>query len=393
MMDGGFAWTIPLIQASFGVLFLAAHRAGAGREARLWGIGFLLSALAFSVPALEPVLPIRLVAVSADTLFAVSFYLYAGAIHARFGGPPVRAARRTLLAVAIAAPAVGVFVLGSLEAELAASDLTCALQLAFALALIPRWPSRWVDRGLVVASWVVVIENLGRAASIPLTVADAVPSEFLDTDYSYLMYANAMLTGLAFSVLALVAATTDIISGFRRDAFADPLTGLLNRRGLETVAGIGRTDRSDAILSFDLDHFKQVNDAFGHDVGDRVLLAVADLVRSVVPVDASCARVGGEEFVVYLPGRSLAQAHGLASRLRAAMMRHDWPSVGIDWPQSASYGLSARIGGRDTLAEAMRSADLRLYEAKRAGRDVVRGYVRDPDQADEGSHAAALPCH
>ncbi|MBB3997144.1 GGDEF domain-containing protein [Aureimonas pseudogalii] len=372
-MGDGFAWTIPLIQMGFGVLFLAAHRAGGAREARAWGIGFCLTAGAFAVPALEPVVPIEGIAVAADVLFAVSFFHYADAIRLRYGGPPLRRARIVLLALSIAAPVSGVLVLQSLQAELLASDVTCAGQLALALVLVPAWPRAWIDRAMIAVSWVTVLDNLMRTASIPLTAFGATFSSFLATDYGYLMQASAMLTGFTFALLALVAVTTDMLVRYRLDAETDPLTGLLNRRGLEAEAATPSANGRVSVVSCDLDHFKRVNDTWGHEAGDRVLVAFARLIRAVLPPQGVAARVGGEEFVLYLPNQTADGARSVAAALRSAMAAHDWTPTGIEGRQAASFGLATGLRPAETLQDLVQRADANLYEAKRCGRDQIKG--------------------
>ncbi|MBB3951847.1 diguanylate cyclase [Aureimonas jatrophae] len=322
-------------------------------------------------------LPIEIVAVSADTLFALAFYHYASALLVRFGGPVVSWLRLVLLVISIAAPAIGVLWIGTLQAELIASDVTCSLQLALALVLIPLWPKSGINRAIVALSWFNIVDNLIRTASIPFTTGGTSFDTFLGSEYGYLMQATAMVTGFAFAILALASIMSDVVAAHRRDALIDPLTGLLNRRGLEVTAGPGQAGRPDSVISVDLDHFKRVNDTYGHEVGDRVLVAFADLIHRTLPRGCAGARVGGEEFVVWLPGRTMSQAEMIAVRLRASMAAHDWTEEGIDERQTASFGLGLRLGeGADeTLAAAIRRADIRLYEAKRTGRDRIRGQV------------------
>lgn len=381
-MGDSFAWTIPLIQAGFGVLFLVARRAGAAAEAGWWGVAYLLTAGAFLVPLAGPMLPDEAIAVTADTLFAAAFYAYGGALLARYGGPGsprlLPRLRLALLAVSVVAPAVGVLGVRELWAELVASDVTCSLEIGLPLLLVPLWPRGGIDRGLVGLSWLVVLDNLVRTASVPLTAAGATISTFVGTEYDYLMQATAMVEGFAFASLALVAVVSDVVAGHRRDALVDPLTGLLNRRGLDALAGAGAgglpVGRVDGVVSCDLDHFKHVNDSLGHEAGDRVLAAFAELVRHGLPAGGLAARTGGEEFVLLLPGHSLAAAQAVAAGLRAAMAGFDWSSTGIAGPQTASFGVAVRVGrDRETLADAIARADARLYEAKRAGRDRIAG--------------------
>lgn len=372
-MIPGFAWTIPLIQFGFGILFFAARRAGAAAEAGSWARGFLSSAGAFAVPAFEPVAPIQLIAVTADVLFAVAFYHFAEAIQIRFGGPRLARAKYAILAVSIAAPVCGVLVVESLTAELVASDVTCAMQLALALMLIPFWPRAGIDRAMIALSWVVVADNLMRTASLPLTAAGASFSSFLATSYGYLMQVSATLTGFTFAILALFAVMTELLEHHRRIAEVDPLKGLLNRRGLEALVSRGKPAAMDSVVSCDLDHFKHVNDTWGHEVGDRVLAAFGNLMRGVLPPLAGGARIGGEEFVVYLPADAVMDASAIAARLQAAMTAYDWTATGRTGRQSASFGLAVRGSSSRTLMDLVGEADQNLYKAKKLGRDRIFG--------------------
>ncbi|WP_152047197.1 GGDEF domain-containing protein [Aureimonas psammosilenae] len=374
-MGESFAWTIPLIHFGFGVLFLAANRAGAAREARLWGIGFLLSGAAFALPMAEALVPVEAVAVSADILFALSFYFFSGALLARYVKPRLIGPRLALLGFAVAASLAAVLVIGSLAVELVLSDVTCAAQLILAL-VVARWPRPWLDRVLVLLSWLVVIENLVRTASIPVTAAGATFSTFSQTVYGYVMLASGIVGGIAFASCALIAVMTDVIANHRRDALIDPLTGLFNRRGLDAVAAQGRAERTDGIVICDLDRFKRVNDTWGHAVGDRVLVALSDLIRAALPPGSVAARTGGEEFVLYLPGYDLARTRMVAERLRDAMSVFEWSRTGIEGRQTASFGLAVRTSRQsDEFESALRRADIHLYEAKRRGRDQIQGFA------------------
>ncbi|WP_182086469.1 GGDEF domain-containing protein [Aureimonas sp. ME7] len=371
-MGEDFAWTIPLIHGAFGFLFLCARRAGAPVEARFWGLGFILSGAAFAVPALLPVLPVPLVAFAADTLFATAFFCFGEALVARYGVRQFARARLAFLFAVIAASAIAVLWLDSLPLELLFSDIGCAGQVAFALLLVRVWPPTPADRAVIAVSWLVVVDNLVRTAIAPLTAPGGTLASFADTDYAYLMQASAFLTGLAFAIAALLAIATDMLAGYRRDADADPLTGLLNRRGLQSaVARIGG-EPGDGLVSCDLDHFKAVNDTFGHDAGDRVLIAFADLIRQVLPPGALAGRPGGEEFVLYVPGRLGLGAERVAIDLRNAMAAHDWSREGLSASQTASFGVAVRQLEDAGIADLARRADACLYEAKRCGRDQIR---------------------
>jgi diguanylate cyclase (GGDEF)-like protein len=158
----------------------------------------------------------------------------------------------------------------------------------------------------------------------------------------------------------------------REQAERDWLTGLFNRRYLAGV--LERVDGAAAsaplsVAALDLDHFKSINDRFGHEVGDRVLARAARLLEAAVRGSDVVARTGGEEFVVVMPDTAEADAIACAERLRTAIAGERWEAIAPGLAITASIGVvSARATGADEL---VRLADRRLYAAKQAGRNRV----------------------
>jgi diguanylate cyclase (GGDEF)-like protein len=159
--------------------------------------------------------------------------------------------------------------------------------------------------------------------------------------------------------------------GERLQALAerDVLIGLYNRRAgerfLSTLLAHARDDA--ALVLFDIDHFKRINDRFGHPVGDAVLIEVGRRCAARLGRDDIFARWGGEEFLVVLPGLSPAEGVALAGRLRAAIASAPIAPAGT---VTASFGVTSVRAG-DTLAQVVQRADEALYRAKANGRDRV----------------------
>jgi two-component system cell cycle response regulator len=156
-------------------------------------------------------------------------------------------------------------------------------------------------------------------------------------------------------------------------ALIDPLTGLYNQRYLmRHLRGLleGGQNREVAVLMIDVDHFKSVNDEFGHATGDQALRAVADVLRGNTRVFDSLARYGGEEFVVVMPGTGAADAALAAERLRSAVEATPctWAS-GKPSRLTVSIGVACRAQHPGTPEALLHAADLALYAAKRAGRN------------------------
>ena len=159
--------------------------------------------------------------------------------------------------------------------------------------------------------------------------------------------------------------------------FEDPLTGLSNRRFILTqlagaVSGARRHDRPLTIAIVDIDHFKSVNDRFGHAAGDRVLAAVAGCLREHLRAEDQLGRLGGEEFLAVLPDVDAPAGAAAAEKLRDEVARVGVEHDGRELNVTVSIGWAA-WDGVETPEELLRRADEALYDAKRGGRDRVRG--------------------
>ncbi|NCF17948.1 MAG: diguanylate cyclase [Haliea sp.] len=158
-------------------------------------------------------------------------------------------------------------------------------------------------------------------------------------------------------------------------ATEDPLTRLLNRRGLEdalyiSLAQASRHELPTSALMVDIDHFKQVNDSFGHEVGDQVIRQVADFLDRLSRNTDVVARTGGEEYLLVLPDTGLGAARVLAERIRAAIGDHPLLVENQRIPVTVSIGVACTEGDVN-LDELSQEADRALYLAKRGGRNRV----------------------
>jgi two-component system, cell cycle response regulator len=158
-------------------------------------------------------------------------------------------------------------------------------------------------------------------------------------------------------------------------AFTDHLTGLANRRRFERQLDreVTRTERYShpfCLLMLDLDHFKDVNDTYGHDAGDDVLRHLGRILQEVTRGIDLAARIGGEEFAVILPETTLEGGLEVAERLRDAIARAQMPLVGSI---TTSVGVAQFSAGSGQASGLLAAADAALYEAKRTGRNRVVG--------------------
>lgn len=150
----------------------------------------------------------------------------------------------------------------------------------------------------------------------------------------------------------------------------DPLTGLRNRRGFdEVMKSFG--EPAGALIYADIDHFKDVNDRLGHPAGDAALKHMSRILLQAVRDDDTVARIGGEEFAVWLPLASLDRGREVAERIRHALDSTDWKWQGVKQTLTASFGVSACPDTAATREMLPAQADAALYQAKRAGRNRV----------------------
>jgi len=155
-----------------------------------------------------------------------------------------------------------------------------------------------------------------------------------------------------------------------RQAKSDPLTGLANRRGFHDA--LSQIDvREGALIYADYDRFKQLNDTLGHDAGDAALIHLARVIREQIRAGDTAARIGGEEFAIWLPRASLDLGMRIAERIRIKLGTTPWDWNGRHWPLSASFGVAASPETNRSVENLPAQADAALYVAKNSGRNRV----------------------
>jgi len=183
---------------------------------------------------------------------------------------------------------------------------------------------------------------------------------------------------LADKVLSLVRSQEKSLSILRRQANSDVLTGLGNRRWLQNAVSIeinraARRSQWVWVIAFDLDHFKDINDRYGHAAGDEVLMIVAEVTqRQLRPYDL-IARIGGEEFCVVSTDTSPDSGFRAAERIRSAIEAWKPRLAGEAITITASFGVHRGDPALQSFPEMLRAADASLYDAKAKGRNQVVG--------------------
>jgi diguanylate cyclase (GGDEF)-like protein len=244
-------------------------------------------------------------------------------------------------------------------------------------AVLYMWPVLWVaiffgrTGSVLIVAWIGVVHGVALAS---LPAGEGNVDRWLDVMVS--------VSVVCAVVHLLSEANRKLVAQLAAEARVDQLTGVLNRRGLDERLAIEleRARRENAVLgvaSFDIDHFKRVNDEFGHEIGDRVLTRLGEAMRTEVRSTDVVARMGGEEFLLLLPGSDAEETGEVAERIRARFAAADGlPRVTV------SAGVSSAVAPADG-ALLIAESDAALYAAKRAGRDrtVVRERSGSPAPA------------
>lgn len=196
------------------------------------------------------------------------------------------------------------------------------------------------------------------------------------------------LTSLNHALTVEIEQRKKLEEELRHLASTDSLTGLLTRRrffelGAAELARMNRREQAVSIIIMDLDHFKLINDHYGHAVGDQVLTEIGQLCRTKLREFDIIGRLGGEEFGVVLPEADLEAARLIAERFRLELQTLRWDQGDRTLTVTASMGLAQLRPTDQSLEQAFYRADKALYQAKAEGRDRIVGYSdQSPSEPD-----------
>ncbi|MBD9404784.1 MULTISPECIES: GGDEF domain-containing protein [unclassified Acidovorax] len=387
-----------MMAASMAVVGWGRRRDGLGR----WAAALLVNAIGHLLIMLRGLIPDVLSIVVGNLMLSSVFVGLIAAVY-QFQGRPVR------WPLLLAPPAlvlvfVSVFI-DNFPARVSFVGLAIGLQAVWALLAALSQRNVTVGRGqwLLVAGLALEALVLGGRAVVALST---------HSDATSILQSSALqtLTFLAtFSVVLVSSVGFVFMSRDRADennrvlAALDPLTGVANRRSLiaaldRDVARAQRMREPMALMMVDIDHFKDVNDQYGHPAGDRVLCSVVNVLRQRVRAQDLVGRYGGEEFMVLLPDTGLTGAEQLARELCKAVEESRCPADGVPGPGIAVTVSIGVFGGRlesgDSWDMLIAAADRALYQAKNNGRnrvEVATGLRRPSAQLAAQANPETLP--
>ncbi len=229
-----------------------------------------------------------------------------------------------------------------------------------------------LDHLLIALSALAALLYLSKPVVGWIVGTASAPQGYLATTYAAISQSLGAVTLVALALVILLVMMRDTAAEMVARAETDPLSGVFNRRGFEdrgerALDHAHRNGAPLALVAADLDHFKAVNDGFGHAAGDRVIAHFAALLRGDASDAAIVGRLGGEEFAVLIPDADLTDGRRFAESVRVALCAVD---LGIGHGVTASFGVAQMVAG-DSLFDLSRRADSALYRAKTGGRDRV----------------------
>ncbi|MBB3977106.1 diguanylate cyclase (GGDEF)-like protein [Rhizobium azooxidifex] len=335
-----------------------------------WAAGFAQTACGFALSSF-PIEPTFDQFVS-GVFYTGAAYCYGSAILIHFAENKWWPVRRPVAIGFMVPHTYLVLVEPSLRLDLFLIEMVFAFLLGFSVWKVAPKAKPAADLALVAAGALVVVDCLIRGIlfTFVFRTSEAM-SDFLHSAYNISVHVTTITVCLLFPFGAIAAMTAAAIDRHRHSAGRDPLTGLLNRRGFNAaVEGAGDAiGLSGAVVLCDIDHFKQINDTFGHATGDRVIVEVGNRLSQLQDDRMHIARFGGEEFVVFMDSAREDDAARWAERARRHLAASDWSAAGITGQVTASFGVAEMK--RSLIDPAIERADRALYLAKVAGRDRV----------------------
>ena len=358
-----------------GMYFVQRSQPGV-RGLRWWAAANAVGGIGFMLLSLRGLIPDFISIVIANCLLLAALFCFHEGI-ARFRRLPNRMPWLGSLLVTILALLLFryTYILPSIATRIVIMALLTAIPAVMAARLLvldvpPRLRSSyWFTASAFIQFAVVSLARAAYTLMVP-------PADLMSAGPTHAVYFLSIFFLLVVATFGSVWMTTVHLGmELEHQARTDPLTGAMNRLALteSVVRDLSRARRNDrplSLLMFDLDHFKHLNDRFGHQRGDAALMAVAAATRQELRLSDMLARYGGEEFVVVLPDTDKANARDTAERLRRRI-----EALKIDRGDgsvlTASYGVAAFPADGADLDSLIARADAALYAAKAAGRNQV----------------------
>ncbi|MEO0496666.1 MAG: GGDEF domain-containing protein [Pseudomonadota bacterium] len=351
------------------------------KSALVFAVAYAVNSFAFLMDLLRDLLPNLTVSYVTNILFLT-------AVTASVVGCWLRARRPIpvpLLSAIVVLHLAGLHYFAFVEPDMFMRTVwvNCLLGLIFAVSLpavfaLNRGP---LDR---VIAWAFVLATaqfyVRPALVFWLAGTQMNVASYTNSPFHIALHFTAAIVALVIATSLLASYALKIVSDLRKTSQTDPLTGCLNRRGLEERSVYlqefcKRGDKPMAIVMADIDHFKRVNDRFGHNAGDEVIRRLGNILTDAAGLTHVAGRMGGEEFVLVMSDTDLDAGRATAEKLRREFGRQEFVLGGTTECLSMSMGV-ASLDPDGSLSDAIQRADRALYASKAHGRDCVTDEIQ-----------------
>jgi diguanylate cyclase (GGDEF)-like protein len=368
-----FFWILPVTVAVIATIFWAVSRFDSrGRPARLGAIAFGLAFFAIVLDTQRPYFPWWFFSLAVPLHWMVLICIIDSFL-SRHGDqiPP-----KWLWPIMVIGSVINfgyTFIANDPSIRVPNASIVAVLIVGIGALRLAKYRSRKLDRiiaAVIAANWICYFVRTVIWFGFDQLSAYAKDSAF--SDYMTFFYFTSGIALMSIALILLLATIIDLTEQNQRESSIDTLTGTLNRRGLENaIADTQKYGRPlGAVIMLDLDHFKVVNDTYGHAAGDAVLIEVSRLLRNHVQGFGEVARMGGEEFAVIVYQSHLDGLSQLAEMLRSAILALRVEVFAEILGVTVSVGV-ARLYPTELFSDGLRRADNALYQAKRNGRNHV----------------------
>jgi diguanylate cyclase (GGDEF)-like protein len=368
-----FFWLLPVTVAVTATIFWAVSRFDSGaRPARLGALAFGLAFFAIVLDTQRQYFPWWFFSLAVPLHWMVVVCI----IDAFLSRHRDRIPPKLLWPIIVIGSAVNfgfTFIANDPAIRVPNASIVAVLLVGIGALRLAKYRARKLDRIIAViisANWLCYFVRTAIWFGFDQLSAYAKSNAF--SDYMTFFYFTSGVALVSIALILLLATIIDLTEKNQRDSSVDLLTGTLNRRGLENaiVDAQKRGRPIGAAIMLDLDHFKTVNDTYGHAAGDAVLIEVSRLLRNHVQGFGEIARMGGEEFAVIVYQSHLDGLSQLAEMLRSVVLSMRVEAFAEIIRVTASLGV-ARLCHDELFSDALRRADNALYQAKSSGRNRV----------------------
>ncbi|MFI5305018.1 MAG: GGDEF domain-containing protein [Nitrospiria bacterium] len=368
---------VVIINIQMAIMMLYVRRINSGyAPAKDWAIGATLISVGVIMVSFRDMMPLFFsIILGYGAILSGQLYLALGIARAAGRRPPWRAGVFILVLTILV---YFHFILGGITVfeRLSIHATTTIIYMAYTIFACLKAPQKELRKSFFMVAGLTLICTTGFLLRVIDAFSSPLEGFFPTSALQSVSIIFVIVYYCSLGIMFTLIPSQRLQMELKQQASHDSLTQLLNRRGFASHverdwARTARHEKAISGLMIDIDNFKQINDHFGHDVGDAVLVAVAKEIKESVRKEDVLARYGGEEFIIMLPDTGLQEALIVAERIRCKIQSLDLPELNGKSRISVSIGLSERASVEQSWENLIKMADQALYQAKQEGRNRV----------------------